>query len=583
MTSIRVPRKRRLLTLCAALAVSAGAAATALAVLPGDREVTVGSNDLVFSQNKQNEPTVAVDPADSLRVAAGANDNIDLESCNAGDPTRCPFTTGVGLTGFQGSLDGGDSWLQPTYQGFTARHCVVPPGGPCSPMQGPIGTVPFYFESGLASGGDPVVAWGPKPGPNGTFSYANGSRLYVSNLASNFSALREEQQFRGFEAIAVSRTDDFASAATGNQAAWMPPVIASKQSETTFSDKETIWADNAASSPFFGNVYVCYVSFRSVGGPPEPARVIRSTDGGATWRDQQQLTPASNTRLGDGRQGCTVRTDSDGVVYVFFLAGDTPKSSPPGFDLVQFMTRSFDGGRSFEKAQPVARVRECGLPDPVSGRRTFDGVAGARTNSFPSVDIANGAPLGNGPDTIVLTWCDGPTPTERALVQYSVDKGLTWSTPVNGAASGDRPDFPAIAISPDGEDVWLTYMSFTGPWQTTTAAPRPFQGVVRHTDFPAVGAFADAHRGASGDARGSSANSLATEFLGDYNAVSATNAFAVSVFTDVRNATDCPAVDAYRQSLVAGSPIPRPAPNVTCPPTFGNTDVFGTSLADPTP
>ncbi len=546
-----------------------------------DTRVSIGSPETPFSQNKQNEPWIAVDPSDSTVLAAGSNDEIDMEGCAAGDPTTCPFTNGVGVSGIYFSLDGGGSWTQPTYTGYSARNCLGPAS--CVPqVDGDIGTLPWYYESRLVSDGDPALVFGPRPGPDGTFSWENGSRLYFANLTSNFSAVRDELAFKGFEAIAVSRVDDVEAAAAGEKNAWMPPVVISKQSSATFSDKEAIWADNAASSPYFGNVYVCNVAFRSVGGPPEPVVVIRSTDGGETWT-QRQISQASNTNSGQGRsggrQGCVVRTDSQGTVYVVW------RGSFKGEDVV-LMSRSFDGGVKFDKPRPIAVTGTVGAFDPVQGRLTFDGVAGARTNEGPTFDIANGAPSGaNALDTIVVGWTDGQNGlnNERAMLQSSSDGGETWSAPIDATEAGDRPDFPWIAISPDGEDVYITYMGYLDPWSDNTTDTRLFEGVVRHADFSDLSDWSTLHRGAVGDARGSSANSLAFEFLGDYNYIVATNDFAAAVWNDVRNAAVCPAINTYRQSLVDGSPIVRPAPATDCPDTFGNTDIFGGSYADPTP
>src|SRR6266851_9502553 len=221
-----VPRFLSLLAFVAALAVAVIVSANG-----ADTEVTVGSNDNIFSQNKQNEPALTVDASHPSILAAGANDEIDLEACNAGNPKTCPFTPGVGLSGVYFSFDGGATWVQPTYTGLTARGCLGAVGNSdpaCTPQVGPIGTLPFYFENGLASGGDPAVAFGPKPDANGHFSWANGSRLYYVNLVSNLSTVRSEATFKGFEAVYVSRTDNAATAALGGAAgknAWMQPVL----------------------------------------------------------------------------------------------------------------------------------------------------------------------------------------------------------------------------------------------------------------------------------------------------------------------------------------------------------------------
>jgi hypothetical protein len=138
---------------------------------------------------------------------------------------------------------------------------------------------------------------------------------------------------------------------------------------------------------------------------------------------------------------------------------------------------------------------------------------------------------------------------------------------------------------------------------------------MKHADIAAngtVGAFAEIHRSPGGDPRGSSQNDLAAEFLGDYVYAAATRTYAAAVWNDVRNAAVCPAVNAYRQALhnqavSIGAPVADPeeprgeeeavhramktqepeavAPPVqqVCPATFGNSDIFGGTFADPTP
>jgi hypothetical protein len=589
--------------------------AFAASALAQEAEVTVGSRDVEFSQNKQNEPAVAINAGNPLWVAAGSNDNIDMELCNAGPDNDCPFTEGVGVSGIYFSFNGGHSWIQPNYPGYSARTCTGTAGtetDECEPLTptegGQIGTLPKYYESGLVSDGDPAVAWGPRRMANGSFSWAAGSRLYYANLTSKFPG---SATFKGDEAIAVSWTDDAQTAAAGGsagRAAWHAPVIVSRQSSKTFADKEQIWADNASSSPFFGNVYICHAHF--VGNPAQSIHVSVSRDGGLTWTNKQ-VTQASDNSQHFGRSGCTVRTTSDGKVYVFYEEANAFTSLPPRGS--HYYVVSTDGGQKWSRPQKAFDIVDpCFVIDPNIGRCVEDGWAGARNDlaASPSVDIANGAPTGAGAtNEIVDAWADGRDGlnSEKVLVATKMPTG-GWNGPFVASTAGDRGYYAAPAIAPRGDRLYLTYNAFTTPFRANTSAPRNLVGVVRTSTAvasPTTGSWSTLHRTAGGDPRTSSQNNLAGEFLGDYVYTAASRLdgqnFAVGVWNDVREGADCPAMDAYRLELrnavLSGAAEPEdedlpeirageesepeqgedpeaPAPNVECPATWGNSDIW---------
>jgi hypothetical protein len=324
--------------------------------------------------------------------------------------------------------------------------------------------------------------------------------------------------------------------------------------------------------------------------------VARSTDGGSSWAKQILVKNTASSSgisgLLSGQSGCTIRTDSTGKVYVFW-SGFDKKTKTQGI----YLATSADGGSTYSTPRRLFTTVHTGVLDPVLGRFTMDGIAGARDDlsNAPSADIANGAPTGaDATNQILLSWVDGKFGLnhEPVLLSASANGGRTWTTPrkIDGTGKpGNRGYYSAPAISPNGSDVYVTYNAWLEPYKHSTvgaASDRPLTGIMTHADVTAngtIGAFTRLIKSTPGDARGSSQNDLTAEFLGDYVYSVATRTYGAGVWNDVRNAADCPAMDRWRMSLRTGASVPSPAPQQDCPATFGNSDIFGPPSPTPPP
>jgi hypothetical protein len=366
--------------------------------------------------------------------------------------------------------------------------------------------------------------------------------------------------------------------------------------QTAFEDKEQLWADNAASSPFFGRVYLCNAEFRSNGqhlglggNAPAPLTVSVSPDGGSSWTTKQ-ITPAGTTGLGPtmwGISGCTVRTDSHGVAYVFAEMFQNPTLVGLPTHGFHVMWTSSDGGKSWSKMQVVRQVNDpCFFTDPIYGRCVMDGYAGARTDlsAAPSVDIANGAPTGLGAtNEIVDAWADNDAAlnANTAQLAWSTDGGQSWGGPLSVSRPGDRPLYAAPALSPNGDRVYITYEADTAPWRgADMTSPRPYHGVFETAPVGAggtPGTFSVLQQGPLGDLRATyPGHDIYQERIGDYVYAAASASYGLGVWTDASAAAVCPAVQTYRAASLAAGTLALPAPWLLtdCPGTFGNTNIL---------
>ena len=203
------------------------------------------------------------------------------------------------------------------------------------------------------------------------------------------------------------------------------------------ADKNHMWIDNSATSPYEGNVYISWTNF---GGPNSTEiGISTSTDNGETWTANHNISSAVNA--GSHNQGVNIGTGPDGEVYAIWAIYD----GWPTDESAIGMSKSFDGGATWETATRVITN--------IRGIRTTETSKNMRVNSFPVCAVDNS----NGPDrgSIYITWANIGEPGVNTgsdidvYVAKSTDQGETWSDPIrvnqDEAGLGKEHYFPWIA------------------------------------------------------------------------------------------------------------------------------------------
>jgi len=510
-------RNRVLLHLRIATAGTLVSAAAAL-VFASTPPVNVQVNAVFpgpFPTNKQNEPSLAQNPTNSLNLIAGSNDEIGEPACTNTTPSSCPFVNGISVSGFYASFDGGNTW----------------------PCQGLIDLSAF----GEFAFGDPAQAFDSK------------GNAYYGTLAFPHPPTTEE-------AATGQQADFFVAKSTDGGCHYTSAAKVSGPSPAIFDDKDAITADSNPSSPFHDNVYAAWTKFtsnkgRGFGG--DQILFARSTDGGQTFSTPLPISPDYNNNAVGGRQGAAVKAGPDGTVYVVWLDSVDKQA-------VERLSISYDGGKTFPRQNITVATVTDDFVSPVPGSSFRQGA-----RIFPSLSIAP-----NG--TLYVAWGnrtgDPSSGHADVLLTKSTNGGLTWSTPVvAGNVSGRSAFFASVAADPNS-NVNVVFNAIDDK-PTGTA---PGAGVVHYDAYLTRSTNGGASFSSpllistvTSDPDGSSTNGLRAQFLGDYITAVADGTHVYAVWTDSRNATPCAAVDAFRAGTAG-----KPDVITQCPTTFGNTDIF---------
>ena len=437
---------------------------------------------------QQNEPSIAVHPTNANLVAVGMN---DVRTLSLSDDA---------WQGLAVSTNGGTSFdyeaLVPGYPGDSSAD------GRASP------------------------AFGNEAGADPWLGFDNFGHLFFAFIAFHRTPPgRPEFDPSHTNVVVVAK---YNASAAGVQYVKTVLVERGTVGLGRQEDKEAMTIDNSLTSPYNGNIYVCWARFTGV---QNHLLVMRSTDHGESFV-RTDLGPVSNM------QGCNLATAPNGDVYVSWRTFDNnPKNNNPR-DSAIYVKRSTNGGATFG---PIVKVA-----DFVDYRQNASRTAPAfRTFSDTSLVIDE-----HGVYVAYQEKAGGSG--AEVKISRSKTNGATWEPPITPHSPAGHQIFPYLAVA-NGmlSVVWYDSRSepaFNANGPVTGQCP---PGATTGTGCTGMDVYyAQASTAAGGPlsfgpelrvtSQSFNPNLFATikalsPFIGDYISVAATSTHAYVVWTDNRD------------------------------------------------
>ena len=300
--------------------------------------------------------------------------------------------------------------------------------------------------------------------------------------------------------VAGFNTRLYSFTSVDNGATWTFETVVS--GAQTGADREIIWVDHSATSPFKDQVYAVWHN-------GTPVFVSRRTAGaGGAWSAPLQVSGAETVTLGIGAD---IRSNANGDVFVFWPDAD-------GSGNIVFV-KSVDGGNTYSAPQVIANTfattRRLSIPaGSTRNLRVYISAGAYRTATkdlvyavWSDLSGAAGCTTGGGPGANAASTCK-----TRVWFTRSTDGGTNWSAPamINNQAGLNDQFHSRLCVDESNGLVVVTYRDTVADanriqshvyYQTSSDDGVSWSNAIQVTSAPsdATGAAVDANGFGYGD------------------------------------------------------------------------------------